>query len=350
MLPIIRQISKYNHYDYNNPQYVIIHYVGANSSAKNNADYFCGGDRQASAHYFVDDTSIYQVVEDNKGAWHIGNTVTAPNNWNSIGIEMCLVDGQVTSKTEENTVELTKVLMDKYNIGIENVRTHAEVTNYGKTCPNWSANNWDRWRKFKSKLNYATKPETDVFYRVKLANGEQIGSFRNLDSAKSLAQVNKCNVYRSTDNVLIASYLPAVNPAPKPIKYRVKNVNGVQLGAFNSYDNAEVLAKKQFAIIYDANNKIVKSFVKTDTDEMYRYSENGTFYPNCTINFRNEPYVHSSNPVQGNYGNGESVKYDIVVIGERYNWISWVSASSGVRRYMPIRDKVTGEPMWGKAI
>ena len=164
MLPITRMISKYNHYETNVVKYIIIHYTGNNTdSAKNNAIYFNGGNRNASAHYFVDDVSIYQVVEDNKGAWHIGNSKTAPNNQNSLGVEMCCKNGVVTEKTEENTLQLVKYLMKKYNVPIANVRTHAEVTNYGKTCPNWSANSWQRWKNFKSKL---VSPSTTTSVKV----------------------------------------------------------------------------------------------------------------------------------------------------------------------------------------
>ena len=167
MLPITRMISKYNHYNTNVVKYIVIHYTGNNTdSAKNNAIYFNGGNRNASAHYFVDDTSIYQVVEDNKGAWHIGNSKTAPNNQNSLGIEMCCKNGVVTEKTEENTIQLVKFLMKKYNIPISNVRTHAEVTNYGKTCPNWNANNWQRWKNFKNKLTTVTTTTTTSSIKV----------------------------------------------------------------------------------------------------------------------------------------------------------------------------------------
>lgn len=156
MLPIQRKISDYNHYDYNNPKYIVMHYVGAQSStAANNANYFAGGDRQASAHYFVDDNSIWQSVEDKCGAWHIGNTRTEVNNQNSIGIEMCCIGPNllVTDKTEANSVELVKHLMKKYDIPIDNVRTHYEVSGGTKVCPNWSTNNWSRWSNFKNKLN-----------------------------------------------------------------------------------------------------------------------------------------------------------------------------------------------------
>ena len=271
MLDIKRKISLYNHYDYNNPKYLVIHYVGAQSStAANNATYFAGGDRQASAHYFIDNNEIWQSVEDLNGSWSVGNTRTEVHNQNSLNLEMCCMGANlaVTEKTENNTIELAAYLMRKYNIPIENVRTHYEVTAGKKICPNWSANNWNRYNKFKEKLKDAlngssVKPTTSdigVIYRVKLANGEQIGAFRNLESAKNLAQINKCNIYRSTDNTLIFSYVTG-NPAIKVINYRVKRENGEQLGAFSSLDNANTLAKKEKAIIYDSKNNVVKSYV-----------------------------------------------------------------------------------------
>ena len=163
MLEIKKKISNYNHYDYNNPKYIIIHYTGnKGDTAKNNVDYFYGGNRGASAHLFVDDNECWQSVEFNKGAWHIGNSNTAPNNHNSIGIEMCCNgQGVVTERTESNTIEIVKWLMSDYNIPIENVRTHAEVTSYGKICPNWQNNNWQRWKDFKGKLHNATTPSTN---------------------------------------------------------------------------------------------------------------------------------------------------------------------------------------------
>lgn len=273
MLNIQRMISPYNHYDYNNPKYIAIHYVGAQSStAKNNATYFYNGDRQASAHLFVDDNSIWQSVEFHNGAWHIGNTRTEVNNQNSIGIEQCCMGDNlmVTETTESNTIEIVKYLMSTYGIPIENVRTHYTISGNSKICPNWSSNNWARFTNFKNKISNiqvspTPQPPTsgDIIYRVKLANGEQLGAFRNLESAKSLAQVNKCNVIRSSDNAIVASYLPSVNPSEKPINYRVKRKNGEQLGAFGSLDNAKSLAQKEKAIVYDSNNSVIISYVPT---------------------------------------------------------------------------------------
>ena len=272
---IIEKYSAYNHYDYNNPKYIIVHYVGAQgSTAKNNAIYFCGGDRQASAHEFIDDNDCYKVIRENQGAWHIGNTRTAANNQNSIGIEMCCMAPNlgVTEKTEANTIERVLYYMKKYNIPLSNVMTHYEATQGNKICPNWQDNNWQRWHNFKSKLEKALKGNTSTsipvtdnteVYRVKLANGEQIGAFKNIESAKQLAQVNKCNVYRKSDNHLVYSFISNPAVVTKVINYRVKRKNGQQLGAFNFLDNADILAKKENAIIYDNKGNLIKSYVPT---------------------------------------------------------------------------------------
>ena len=73
-LEINKKISKYNFYEMTNRKikYIVIHWVGAASSAKNNADYFYAADRQASAHYFVDDKEIWQSVLEKNAAWAVG--------------------------------------------------------------------------------------------------------------------------------------------------------------------------------------------------------------------------------------------------------------------------------------
>lgn len=87
----------------------------------------------------------------------------------------------------------------------------------------------------------------------------------------------------------------------------------------------------------------------TSTNNNTEYEEHGIFYPSELIYFRNAPYVSNSNPIQGNYTSGEYVIYDRVFIGNDYVWISWISASENVRRYMPVRtynNGVYGE-LWG---
>lgn len=156
MLPIQKMISKYNNSSRNGQtiRYLVFHYTGnKGDTAENNARYFNGGDRGASAHYFVSDEQIYQVVEDDRAAWSVGdgNGKYGITNSNSINIEMCCwTDGTVSEKTENNALELGKYLMKKHGISIENVVRHYDASR--KICPNWSDNNWSRWIDFKNKL------------------------------------------------------------------------------------------------------------------------------------------------------------------------------------------------------
>lgn len=170
MLPIQKKLTPYNYTKMvgKNNTYIVIHYVGAVSTAKNNADNlynndYRGTDKEASAHYFVDEISIWQSVEDKDRAWHCDGGLQGDKghtfykkctNLNSIGIEMCC---KITSSgywyfqdsTVQNTVELVISLMKKYNIPIENVIRHYDVT--GKICPAPYVNEQE-WEKFKDRI------------------------------------------------------------------------------------------------------------------------------------------------------------------------------------------------------
>lgn len=49
-------------------------------------------------------------------------------NENSIGIEMCVNKDGYFRKTYKSTLELTKYLMDKYNILLENIVRHYDAS------------------------------------------------------------------------------------------------------------------------------------------------------------------------------------------------------------------------------
>lgn len=168
MLNIKRKISPYNHYEGNNVEYIVIHYTGnINDTAKNNADYFYRENRNASAHYFVDDNEIYQVVEEFNGAWHCGdgNNRYGINNRNSIAIEMCGTDnGNISEKTVENTLELTREIMKKYGINKDHVVRHYDASR--KDCPSaFHANNWSRWWNFKGRISSQNSNDNHSDYK-----------------------------------------------------------------------------------------------------------------------------------------------------------------------------------------
>lgn len=156
-------------------EYIVIHYVGAVSTAENNAKYFYNTYRGASANYFVDENDIYRVVKDSDSAWHCGTTGAYKHpkcrNTNSIGIEMCCYNNNgtldVSDAVVSRTIELTKELMAKYNIPAENVVRHYDVT--GKNCPAPFVSNPARWNDFKARIGDGSQPhpsQPDQILRV----------------------------------------------------------------------------------------------------------------------------------------------------------------------------------------
>ena len=135
------------------PIFIVVHDTGNSSptaDAKNHYKYFNGGDRNASAHYFVDDRGIVETVEVSLSAWHCGDGrgKYGITNSNSIGVEMCINSGSDFEKTKQNTLELIRFLMSTYNISKNNVARHYDASR--KICPrSMSENNWHEWWVFR---------------------------------------------------------------------------------------------------------------------------------------------------------------------------------------------------------
>lgn len=165
---INRKISKYNFNkgSVSRIKYIVIHYVGALGGAEDNCRYYGGGNRNASAHYFVGfNGEVWQCVEDANIAWHCGASSykhAECRNANSIGIEMCVrkkntksmgatdKDWYFEDATVEAAAELTRYLMNKYGVPASHVIRHYDVT--GKICPNpyvynTSAHTWDEFKR-----------------------------------------------------------------------------------------------------------------------------------------------------------------------------------------------------------
>lgn len=137
-------------------KYLVIHYTSnQGDTAKNNADYFAREKVGASAHYFCDESEIWQSVKDTDTAWHCGaKTYKHPEcrNSNSIGIEICMNDknGKVRQGSIDTAAELARYLMKRYGILLANVIRHHDVT--GKDCPAPMVSDPALWDTFKKSL------------------------------------------------------------------------------------------------------------------------------------------------------------------------------------------------------
>lgn len=123
-------------------RYIVVHYTaGDGDTAWDNGLYFSRGSRGASAHWFVDEREAVLSVPEEAVAWHCGaNAYRHPDcrNGNSLGVELCSrKDRQgnyyFSPRTLENGAALIRELMRRYDVPLERVVRHYDVT--GKLCP-----------------------------------------------------------------------------------------------------------------------------------------------------------------------------------------------------------------------
>lgn len=155
----------------NKIRFIVIHDTGnygKGANALSHFNYFGGGNRNASAHYFVDDKGIVQIIGDSYSAWHCGDkwnrkyaTRNDVTNSNSLGIEMCMNSDGNYDLMYRNTVELVKNLMVKFNVPIDRVVRHFDAS--GKSCPDhMKRNNWAKWNEFKKDIAKPIEVKIDL--------------------------------------------------------------------------------------------------------------------------------------------------------------------------------------------
>lgn len=147
---------------YRIPKYIAIHFTAGSNSKPGKAIsiYKTFTTRKASADFAVDDDNIVQFNPDinNYYCWAVGDNkkhskggstfYNKATNKNTISIEICStcipatskavsipnhIGWDFTNKALDNAVKLTKILMKIYNIPIENIIRHYDIT--GKCCP-----------------------------------------------------------------------------------------------------------------------------------------------------------------------------------------------------------------------
>lgn len=251
-------------------KYIVLHYTANDGDrAVNNAKYFANAYRGASAHWFVDDDSIYNAVPEDYVSYSVGGArwnnyrqtggaslYGVATNSNTLNIEMCdtIKDGvhDVTPQTVENARQLTMYLMAKYGIDANHVVRHFDVT--GKSCPAyWATANNEGWNLFKVSLtNGNTQPiAINQIYRVRKSWGDtksQIGAYKNLEGAKSACK-DGYHVYDVNGNEVYpnSSVAPAPAPTPVPTPAPAPQPAKEQIAVDGSWGKATtILAQKVF--------------------------------------------------------------------------------------------------------
>ena len=171
---IIANVKNYLKKKYDK-KWLVVHFTANDGdNATNNGKYFKNNVVKASAHYFVDDDTVVQSVEEDYVAYAVGGKKLnsggiyhgVVTNYNSISIEMCdtVKDGKynVSSKTRAKAIELAKDIVKRHNIDKSHVVRHYDIT--GKMCPKYYVDDVNEWKAFVDDIfnSKSTKKQTTL--------------------------------------------------------------------------------------------------------------------------------------------------------------------------------------------
>lgn len=276
-------------------EYIVIHYVGATGTAKNNIDYYNQrSTTNASADFYVGfEGEKWQYNPDPKAryCWAVGggkqssyggSLYGVARNANSVSIEMCVrnkgnknansKDWYFEQATIDSAVELTKYLMKLYGVPASRVIRHFDVN--GKLCPgvygwNSASGSESAWNDFKKRIGSAAEatPATPVqpaatekkYYRVRKTWADaasQKGAFTSLANAKACADQNKG--YKVFDWNGKQVY-PAAAFQPYQVRVEITDLR-IRKGAGTNYDywtekngQSKYTGKGTFTIVKEKN-------------------------------------------------------------------------------------------------
>ncbi|RGZ07061.1 N-acetylmuramoyl-L-alanine amidase [Ruminococcus sp. AF41-9] len=275
-------------------EYIVIHYVGATGTAKNNIDYYNQrSTTQASADFYVGfEGEIWQYNPNPKAryCWAVGggrqssqggSLYGVARNANSVSIEMCVrnkgnknansKDWYFEQATINSAIELTKYLMKLYGVPASRVIRHFDVN--GKYCPgvygwNSASGSESAWNDFKKKIGSGTvaTPATPAqpttakkYYRVRKSWADaasQKGAFTSLANAKACAGQN--SGYKVFDWNGSQVY-PAAAFQPYQVRVEITDLR-IRKGAGTNYDywtekngQSKYTGKGTFTIVKEKN-------------------------------------------------------------------------------------------------
>lgn len=130
---------------------VVVHYTAnPGSTAQDNRDYFENlkdtHDTKVSSNFVVGlEGEIIQCIPTDEVAY-----ASNERNQDTVSIECCHPDetGKFTEDTYQSLVELVAFLCGKFDLGMDDVIRHYDVT--GKNCPKYFVENEDKWQEFKA--------------------------------------------------------------------------------------------------------------------------------------------------------------------------------------------------------
>lgn len=326
------------------PKGVMVHSDGCKAGIKA-AGWFSRWNKSgtnACVHAFVDDTECIEYLPTEKNNCHRGWHGGGSSNNTHIGFEMCeptdYADKAYFEKVYANAVEYTAYLLKKHGITVVNSDTvlcHCEGYKKGIATNHGDVMHW---------FKYHNKTMDDFRNDVK-------NKIQGVSTDNSNTSTNVGYTVKITADVLNVRSGPGTNYGvtttvkENEVYTIVEESNGWgKLKSGAGWISLQYTSKGSSSTSNSSSN--TSSISKCDPVVMAPVTEVGgggrATVTASAIKFRDHYCTHCGT-VQGTYNKGESVNYDKKCYTERYVWISWISASTGKRRWMPIRDKKTGE-------
>lgn len=181
--------------------YIVIHDTGNKSKGANaqmHFNYFNGGERGASADFFVDDKGVWKINDYKKYySWHCGDGRGAYGitNKNSVGVEICVNSDGNYDLAVNNTIDLVRNLKQEYPKA--KVVRHYDASR--KLCPaSMSLNNWDSWNKFIERVD-----NMDYIEIIKKVTSDPERWIKGIEAAIKMAKDNS-----NVGDLEVLQYLP----------------------------------------------------------------------------------------------------------------------------------------------
>lgn len=217
-----------------NIQYIVIHWVGnAGSSAIANRNYFeslaTSRKTYASSHYIIGlNGEIIRCIPNNEVAFHSGSYSM---NRKSIGIENCHTDcnGKFNNNTYNSLVELCASLCKQYNITINNVIRHFDVTS--KNCPKYYVEHNEAWQQLKQDINNKINGGTVTpVPEPQKGSDEEVRIYKNGSTPETVYSDTNCTIKLGSLNRYEQCDCFGIFNNRAMVRYQIGNTNNYKIG------------------------------------------------------------------------------------------------------------------------
>lgn len=116
----------------------------------------------ARVHYYIDDVSCWQLLDETEIGWHAGTGTFGAGNRDTISIEI-IMDGsgsEADRAAENRGALLAAVLLNRYGFGCDRLHTHRKWN--GKQCPLYLLPRWEAFKETVSGYLKAIKEEEEA--------------------------------------------------------------------------------------------------------------------------------------------------------------------------------------------